>query len=321
MMTPTRRWGGALVIVLGVWLGSAIPLAQAPFSAQIQRAFQALGLWPYGGIYNNDECPRWNATTQQFASGTCASGGAVAASSVTAGTFGDGDFAFRDTLIIGLDGSGTDSTPANGHKLISRPSSIGSIATDFKILSSEGFSVGFRMNASYTLFYGGAEDKQLYFSAPSFVLFNPFGKKAYFQSNNTDDHAFQLGINGFSELGAGYRTQTLQAFDGYVIPALNNQPGGHLRLGGGRGTGNAEPGKLIFATSEAGSSGQVVQTYSDKAQITDALQLIATGISRPTCDSTQRFKLWPVAGGAGVADTFDVCTKDGSDAYAWRTLY
>lgn len=42
--------------------------------------------------------------------------------------------------------------------------------------------------------------------------------------------------------------------------------------------------------------------------------------STPTCDATQRGKIWIVEGGSGVADTVEICTKDGGDAYAWRTL-
>jgi len=49
-------------------------------------------------------------------------------------------------------------------------------------------------------------------------------------------------------------------------------------------------------------------------------QQYTTG-TRPTCDSTNRGYTWYVAGGAGVADTFEVCRKDAGDAYAWVTLF
>jgi hypothetical protein len=41
----------------------------------------------------------------------------------------------------------------------------------------------------------------------------------------------------------------------------------------------------------------------------------------PTCSATYRFMTWVVAGAAGVADTYQVCTKDESDVYAWRSVY
>lgn len=40
-----------------------------------------------------------------------------------------------------------------------------------------------------------------------------------------------------------------------------------------------------------------------------------------TCDATLRGKTRYVPGGAGVADKFEVCAKNASDVYAWRTLY
>jgi hypothetical protein len=43
--------------------------------------------------------------------------------------------------------------------------------------------------------------------------------------------------------------------------------------------------------------------------------------TRPTCNSGNRFKVWAVAGGAGVLDTFEVCRKDAADAYAWVSLF
>lgn len=64
------RWGILIALLIGVgW--QAAPLAQ-PFTAQIQLALQTLGLWPYGGVYANGECPSWNDATQQFEGGACA---------------------------------------------------------------------------------------------------------------------------------------------------------------------------------------------------------------------------------------------------------
>jgi hypothetical protein len=44
-------------------------------------------------------------------------------------------------------------------------------------------------------------------------------------------------------------------------------------------------------------------------------------IAEPSCAAATRGQLVYVAGGAGVADTFRICTKDGADAYAYRALY
>jgi hypothetical protein len=46
-----------------------------------------------------------------------------------------------------------------------------------------------------------------------------------------------------------------------------------------------------------------------------------TTAAKPTCDSTQRGTFWVTQGAAGVKDIVEVCAKDASDAYAWRTIY
>lgn len=43
--------------------------------------------------------------------------------------------------------------------------------------------------------------------------------------------------------------------------------------------------------------------------------------TEPTCNSTNRGTLVLVQGGAGVADTFRICTKDAADAYGYRALF
>jgi len=48
------------------------------------------------------------------------------------------------------------------------------------------------------------------------------------------------------------------------------------------------------------------------------LQLLNS--SEPTCNSTTRGKIVMVQGGAGVADTARLCSKDAAGAYAWRTI-
>jgi hypothetical protein len=43
--------------------------------------------------------------------------------------------------------------------------------------------------------------------------------------------------------------------------------------------------------------------------------------TEPTCGESTRGTVVYVAGGAGVADTFRICTKDAANAYAYRALY
>jgi hypothetical protein len=46
-----------------------------------------------------------------------------------------------------------------------------------------------------------------------------------------------------------------------------------------------------------------------------------TSNAKPTCDSSQRGTFWVTQAGSGVKDDVQVCAKDASDAYDWRTIY
>lgn len=42
--------------------------------------------------------------------------------------------------------------------------------------------------------------------------------------------------------------------------------------------------------------------------------------AQPTCDATTRGHVWRTEGGVGVKDTYEVCLKDSTNTYAWRSL-
>jgi hypothetical protein len=48
---------------------------------------------------------------------------------------------------------------------------------------------------------------------------------------------------------------------------------------------------------------------------------INTSTTQPSCASTTDGTFWVVQGGSGVKDSVQVCAKDASNAYAWRTIY
>lgn len=50
------------------------------------------------------------------------------------------------------------------------------------------------------------------------------------------------------------------------------------------------------------------------------LRLHDLGTAKPACDAGTAGAFWYEAGGSGVADTLEACTKDAADAYAWRSL-
>lgn len=51
------------------------------------------------------------------------------------------------------------------------------------------------------------------------------------------------------------------------------------------------------------------------------LRVNASNAAKPTCSATYRGQIWFAEGGAGVADTFEVCSKDAADNYAWAALF
>lgn len=50
------------------------------------------------------------------------------------------------------------------------------------------------------------------------------------------------------------------------------------------------------------------------------LRVNAANAAKPTCNSTNRGKLFFLDGAAGVADTYEICMKNASDVYAWKTI-
>jgi hypothetical protein len=51
------------------------------------------------------------------------------------------------------------------------------------------------------------------------------------------------------------------------------------------------------------------------------LNVNTTPAAQPACDATKRGYLWFTQSATGVKDALQVCAKDASNAYAWRTLY
>lgn len=80
---------------------------------------------------------------------------------------------------------------------------------------------------------------------------------------------------------------------------------------------------IVFQTSNANNTAPTTRLTIDKS---GNLILGGNGIqwvtgTQPTCDSAHRGYVWYVAGGAGVKDTFNVCTKSAGDVYAWAVIY
>ena len=143
----------------------------------------------------------------------------------------------------------------------------------------------------------------------------PGGSNTQFQFNNSS--AFGGATNFLYTVATGQVT-------------LNQGGNGNNALYGKRTTDSAPTGNLILFQNQAGSvdlfkvtvDGDV--TLNSTTGIQDILTVekgvqLTTG-SKPTCNSTTRGTFWYVAGGAGVADTMEVCRKDAADSYAWVSI-
>lgn len=106
-----------------------------------------------------------------------------------------------------------------------------------------------------------------------------------------------------------------------------------VRLLGGSSNGATAIGvKIANANTLTTAGAKIAAFYSDylsteKASVdkdgifTGGGLVIGDPGTRPSCDSTQRGRVFVDQGGAGVSDTVAVCAKDAADAYAWRTIY
>lgn len=100
-----------------------------------------------------------------------------------------------------------------------------------------------------------------------------------------------------------------------------NVTGGSFTVAGGKGTGNAAGGAVIFSTSDPGGSGSTLQSLTEKCRVPagGGFQLTGNG-SKPTAGSAYRGTFWYTPGGAGVADTIEICAKSAADTYSWVKL-
>lgn len=113
--------------------------------------------------------------------------------------------------------------------------------------------------------------------------------------------------DGATNIGGGGGTCLVRNGSGGTGSTANGLDGTFVIRAGARANAPIAQFKL--------SGGTVVHTIA-----ADGIPQYSS-IAEPTCDSTTRGKTTMVQGGAGVADTFRICTKDAADAYGWRALF
>lgn len=71
----------------------------------------------------------------------------------------------------------------------------------------------------------------------------------------------------------------------------------------------------------AGNVGIGTTTPTQKLEINGGIRLNTSTAKPTTCDNSLRGVLYYSQGGAGVADSLEVCAKDASGNYSWNKLY
>jgi hypothetical protein len=103
---------------------------------------------------------------------------------------------------------------------------------------------------------------------------------------------------------------------------VDSVPLGTWDAAGGAWEANGIDSRAILSTGPSFTAGPNVTLSQTAANVTISAYLatIASG-AKPTCGSATQGTLWYTPGGTGAKDAVEVCAKDDTDAFAWRTVY
>ena len=178
---------------------------------------------------------------------------------------------------------------------------------------STATNIGFRYRGDpfyyWGFAWGSAETFVMTASGISMKAVGTYGFSSNVAGANANDLILSRDAAATLQLGADAATAVAQTIKGSDSTGATIA-GGSLTLKGGAGTsGIANGGALILAGGANSSTGE------------PGAVAISDGGTKPTCDAARRGSGWYDAGGAGAADTFEVCRKDASNVYAWVTLF
>lgn len=233
--------------------------------------------------------------------------GAAAANSVQIGSgasANDGTGFFIGAVAIGKDSSSTSAgTVAVGNSASASGVNAVAVGRSSAASGSVSTAVGYSATAAHT---SAAAFGALATSTAANQLV--IGSEAY---TVTD------GYIGGGVTAASPTSMAINATGG----SGSNVAGGSMTIAGGKGTGSAAGGAVIFKTSDAGASGSTLQSLTEKCRVPveGGFQLTGNG-TKPTAGSAYRGMFWYTPGGAGVADTLEFCAKDNTDTYSWVVL-
>lgn len=137
----------------------------------------------------------------------------------------------------------------------------------------------------------------------------------------------QFQFNNSSAFG-GTQNFLYTAATGQIT--ANQLSNGNNVFFGKRSTDSSPTGNFLLFQNQAASIDLLkvdvngTMTLNSTSGLTDVLTVgnaiqLTTG-TKPTCAAAYRGTMWYVAGGAGAADTAEICAKSSGDVYAWRAL-
>jgi hypothetical protein len=118
---------------------------------------------------------------------------------------------------------------------------------------------------------------------------------------------------------SGLEVEALRMKTGQQLTWTNNS-GGYNKLFANSGDGFFKLDGSFYIYNGDSPSGITMRSPTGEIEAT-RFQIIPNADGQPVCNSTTRGTLWMTNGGAGVKDAVQVCAKDATDTYAWRTLY
>lgn len=128
----------------------------------------------------------------------------------------------------------------------------------------------------------------------------------------------RLGYFGFgSYIGTGYKwLSTVQVYSEANATATSAPT--YLTFGTSGATGFNAVERMRINSS--GNVGIGTNAPSQKLEVAGGLRLNTATAKPATCNASARGVIWVSQGATGVADTVDICLKDASGNYAWKTL-
>jgi hypothetical protein len=127
-----------------------------------------------------------------------------------------------------------------------------------------------------------------------------------------------VGEEGLGACSSGSSNTAIGFFAGYSCGTSS----GSVYIGAEAGSNNSTSNKLFIDNTNTATPLIGGDFSANTVTITGALSStegigLNTATAKPTCNSSNRGKIWYTAGGAGVADAWEKCHKDAGDAYAW----